>query len=77
MRKQPINAGVKRTYDSDRCTRAKMQPRQKMPRIDVDSFNESKCCVCSVTYEEDQSGKDGWYVRVEDGCTKIVLMIVF
>ena len=58
MGKQPINAGVKRTHDSDRCTGAKMQPQQKMPRIDVDSFDESKCCVRFVTYEEDQSGKD-------------------
>ena len=35
-----------------------MQPQQKMPQIDVDSFGESECCVCFVTHKEDQSGKD-------------------
>lgn len=74
--KQPINAGVKRTHDSGRCTRSKTQPQPKIPRINMDC-DESECCLCFVTYEEDQSGKDWVGVRVEDGCMKIVLMIVF
>ena len=49
--KQP----VKRTRDS---TRSMFQPEQKIPRLDVDSFDESECCVCCVMYDEDQSGKD-------------------
>ena len=50
------SAGRKRAGDNER----KRKPA-KHPRTDHSSssaFDQSECCICFVTYEDDQSGKD-------------------
>ena len=39
-------ARSKGTHDSDRCTRTKMQPRRKIPRVDVNSFEGCDIFSC-------------------------------
>ena len=56
--------GKERTNSSDShmiSTRSQIQPPQKKARVDNDFIDESECCVCFTSYEEDivnQSGKD-------------------
>ena len=50
------SAGRKRAGDNERKRKPAKHPRKD--HSSSSAFDQSECCICFVTYEDDQSGKD-------------------
>ena len=68
--KQPAGVGTKRSQNARSTRPAKCPRKTANPSTQI---NDSECCVCYISYDDDQSGNDA---HVDDGCMRTAQMTV-